>query len=947
MLHLKKFFSFSVLYERDVSRWKKDDNLFVETHNFPDILDQVRKQTHVTFVGVPGSGKTATARHIALTLQKEGYQILPIKDIKDIETFCDPDNPQVFIIDDVLGVFGLDIAEFNKLKKYQDRIKDPTMSETKTLMTCREAVFKNDIVSKAHFMSQEKHTVQFSDDANALTTDDKRNLLVKYNLKAYVFLVQNMPDTSKMFPILCKLLSQKEELRFYGSHFFRSPVPCILNEVEQMKTENKMQYVSLVLLMANQNKLSEEDLENEDSDINIFSEIKYEVLKKCKVKNTTDTFEYIDALSEMEGTYTKKCDNSFTFEHDSMFEIIAYHFGCQYPELILRVMSSDYIANYIEIETCTFRKEKEDKSEQKSDTGIASTNTAYMRNGVNDLCIKLKEAHYSTLCKRLVREIQNIGYHNVFMNKTLRHLPVLREFIGLIGADVNMVRENETPLTAACDLGILNVVEELIKAGADVNLSNGEVTPLTTACDIGHLTLVENLIVAGADVNLRDQMFTPLTSACEKGQLDVVEKLIKEGADVNLFDEYKTPLTIACEKCHLNVVVMLIQSGANVNMRDTINTPLTIACEEEETSVVKHNIDFGIDFDFKYASPIPQLVPCKDIYKNYQTLYLGIVHVLIKSGADVNLNDGCKTPLTTACGKGQLELVQELIKYGADVDLSDIYETPLLIACCNGYLSIAKVLIKAGVDVNLSNEYETPLIVACERGYFSIVQELVKAGACVNLDKHCRTPLTSACLNKHLDVVEELIRMGANINLSSGLYTPLILSCERGELGVVKKLIKFGADVNLRMKNKTPLLAACKQGHFTVVEELVKTGVEINEASLTFAYRNKIYGIVKKLEKEGTKVVIVNKGHERPLHTKMYFGMSHHLFSLSNSLDDLVKSIKQTERSFSRPKEFWERSEVKYARNMKLIARYMKRDEIYGKCLIPCTPFLRILKSEF
>lgn len=61
---------------------------------------------------------------------------------------------------------------------------------------------------------------------------------------------------NKMFTILCKLSAQNKEFRFYGSHFFTPPVPCILNAVEQMKTENKFQYVSLVLLMVNQNKLS-------------------------------------------------------------------------------------------------------------------------------------------------------------------------------------------------------------------------------------------------------------------------------------------------------------------------------------------------------------------------------------------------------------------------------------------------------------------------------------------------------------------------------------------------------------------------------------------------------------------------------------------------------------------------------------------------------------------
>lgn len=74
------FFSLPDVYERDISKWIEEDNIFLETHNFPAMLNQVRKQPYVTFVGVPGSGKTATVRHIALILQKEGYEILPTVD---------------------------------------------------------------------------------------------------------------------------------------------------------------------------------------------------------------------------------------------------------------------------------------------------------------------------------------------------------------------------------------------------------------------------------------------------------------------------------------------------------------------------------------------------------------------------------------------------------------------------------------------------------------------------------------------------------------------------------------------------------------------------------------------------------------------------------------------------------------------------------------------------
>lgn len=132
---------FSEIYEIDISRWKEeDDNDFVETHNFKAMLKKVKQQSHVIFVGVPGSGKTATVRHITLLLQREGYGILPIKEIKCIETYCDPKNPQVFVLDDALGIFGLNRIEFDKLKKYEDRIKEPIMTNTKFLFTCREVV---------------------------------------------------------------------------------------------------------------------------------------------------------------------------------------------------------------------------------------------------------------------------------------------------------------------------------------------------------------------------------------------------------------------------------------------------------------------------------------------------------------------------------------------------------------------------------------------------------------------------------------------------------------------------------------------------------------------------------------------------------------------------------------------------------------------------------------
>lgn len=219
--------SFSALYERDMAKWKKDDDVFIETHNFPVMLEQVRKQPYVTFVGVPGSGKTATARHIALILQEEGYDILPIVDKNKIEDYCNLIRPQVFVIDDVLGVFGLNEFELDMINKYSERLTNPINPKSKILMTCRETVFRNEMLSNCVLVKND-NVVYLQSTNNALNDDDKQSLLKKYQIERDILTSKNLASSSNMFPFLCKLFSSQKNLKVYGPNFFISPVPCIL-----------------------------------------------------------------------------------------------------------------------------------------------------------------------------------------------------------------------------------------------------------------------------------------------------------------------------------------------------------------------------------------------------------------------------------------------------------------------------------------------------------------------------------------------------------------------------------------------------------------------------------------------------------------------------------------------------------------------------------------------
>lgn len=176
----------------------------------------------MTFVGVPGSGKTATVRHIALILQKEGYEILPTADKNKIEDYCDPQNPQVFVINDVLGLYVLERAELKTLERYRDRLIKPTFSKPKVLMTCRVSIYRNEQVFKSDLFRKE-NVVSFHSAENALNEKDKYDLLAIYRIDKSPFTYDKQTLTSKMFPFLCNFFSKKKNKLSLTDTVFSNP----------------------------------------------------------------------------------------------------------------------------------------------------------------------------------------------------------------------------------------------------------------------------------------------------------------------------------------------------------------------------------------------------------------------------------------------------------------------------------------------------------------------------------------------------------------------------------------------------------------------------------------------------------------------------------------------------------------------------------------------------
>lgn len=807
------------------------------------MLDQVRNQPYVTIVGVPGSGKTATARHIALTLEKEGYEILPIKDKNKLEDYCDPRIPQVFFLDDVLGVFGLDMTEFNTLRKYEDNIMNPVMPNTKIIMTSREVVYKNEKLSDS-FILKKGSVIFLNSTENALNDQDKIGLLALYQLDTELLTPDNLASSSNMFPYLCKLFSKERKFKSYGPNFFSNPVHCILQEIDKIQKRNKLHYASLVLLMADAN-LSDKTLLSENQK-NSSRKIKCDFLRKCKLPENTDNFKFHQSLSEMEGTYTKKNGNTFLFIHDTMLEIITYHFGRQFPELVLQYMCSDYIANYIKVNTTNTKKRKRETEDEESNI-IAENKTGF------ELIINLQETYYPLLADRLYRDIAVGELFNVFGFGTLRHPSVTEAFIAVLKRKTYDEIYDTFLLNWIDDLGfkktkcifewytsidVDGLLKDLIIREDYEESFDSSIRPISWVIYYGHHTILQYIInqILKEEENVDD-----LFIECTYRQYAYLMQTLTD-TDI----EFKDDSTLSMSSESANT----LERHMEKNKKDS-----DTACDTDSESD-SEDFDTGAEpifveqwrlfclscysGDIKTVQILLKHINKDDVLNNkvapknrgYDTLnpltiacnfgYHNIVVELLKHGADVNLCSDLITPLTAASGFGHLETVRELLKAGANVNDSSCLYTPLENACKNGHLSVVETLITAGAGF-----VERSMIAACENGHLSVVKELIRKEVGVNLEVNADTPLLVACSNGHFDVVNELIKAGADIRFKSEHKQLLIAACDGGNISVIELLISAGSVLDLEAlspenKNQRPLALALYVRHLKLIQNMIE-----------------------------------------------------------------------------------------------------------------------------
>lgn len=809
------FFFLLELHKRTISKWNEDDKLFLPFHNFKTMLEKVTSRPYVTFVGVQGSGKSATVHHIALQLQMDGYDIIPIKDIRHLETYCDPHNRQVFVVDDALGIFGLDLSKFDVLNQYQDRITDPEMPETKILLTCREVVYRNKMSANSFLFKKENVVLLHSKD-HALKNEDKHKLLQQYQLNAQLFTSEDLASSSNMFPLLCKLFTE-QKYRVYGPRFFISPIPCILEIFDEMKTRKPVHYASLVLLMAYQNKLSSNILENEcNGDLN---EKTCTFLKECNVSSSVESFGLIDALRELEGTYTRQCETEFNFIHDSMFEITAYHFGNGSPELMLRFMSSEYIANYIKV---SLHPEK-----AKDDTNSFEDEHNEETEGHNeaiDLCIILQESQCAKLGERLLIDAKNGDLYTVFGNDALKHPSVMRAFIDVIEKmtykelymtflselketfQLNPQRSQSQSVCHGFNLGDYFNIHSLLsdKKLIGCHVKNS-VRAISWVIYFGHNQLLQYIIdrVMKENKNVADLFQTPYNKDHNRNNITEEEIDVDDCAMCGLVNFLSENAGMSCLQC----IICCVKSDTNATndtKREVCDSGMSGSSETENDTNDDTTTTNEKDTGSEISEPVT-IEQCRLLCIGCHSGDLGVVKILLKYMNKDVLNQKIyygrqyesRFPLEIACSLGHLQIAKELLKAGANQQ-ETMYQS-VLSASQNGHVNVVEELIQNGVDVNDQDCTRTPLIAACQEGHLKVVEVLIKAGADIYRTKEKQTPLKVACQQRHLDIVKLLIKTGSDVYLKDGHSVSLPTACFDGTSSIVNDYIQAGADVNLKV----------------------------------------------------------------------------------------------------------------------------------------------------
>ncbi|VDI53146.1 Hypothetical predicted protein [Mytilus galloprovincialis] len=798
--------------------WKDKDQICISTKATKHVLKCIQEKSCVTVTASSGVGKTAILHHVALQMEKEGYDVLLVTDPGDIVKFYNPNQKTLFVLDDLCGNYSLSQTDIKVWEPVMERIKS-ILSNTlvKILAACRLQVYQDD---KFESLSIFKTCVcNLLSDNMCLSKAEKKSIAEAY-LKSKAPQIIEFYDLYDCFPLLCKLYHENPALNI--KDFFQNPFTVYEAEIDKLQKKGfSSKYCALALCVMFNNKLKEEILTEEVND-----ETRIIIENTCEASRLdrgTSRLTLQDELNSLTHTFLKKEENIYKAIHDKIFDFLVFYFGHKLIHCLIKNAHSRLIKE-------RFLLDKQ--------------------NNVDRFITIVPPKYHKMYIQRMINDWSKGEVNNVFYNINMnipqfrqRFLCVLKEL------DVSYQRQlahtcdvgfNNTVLLQLCENGDIPMINWCLNHGVDVNQCWHDETkqsvdgwsPVMMACKYRHTEIVRMLIDRKADYDKCNSYgWSPLMMACGTGQTEILRMLLDIKADYNKCDnDGCSPVMMACRYRHTEIVRMLLDIGADYDKCDNSGcSPVMCACFTRQKEIVRMLLDVGADYDkCNNGGVSPFKMACNKGHTE-------IVRMLLDKGANYDKcdNDG-GSPVLSACNEGHTEIVRMLLDIGADYDRFDNEDwSPVIYACIKGHTEIVSLLLDKGADYDKCNSKGfSSLMYACNKGYTEIVRMLLDKGADYNkYDNDGWSPLKHACGVGHEKIVRMLLNIGADYNkCDNDGWSPLKHACGVGHKNIVRMLLNIGADYNKCDNNEcSSVISACSEGYGEILKMLLDIGADYNK----------------------------------------------------------------------------------------------------------------------
>lgn len=418
-------------------------------------------------------------------------------------------------------------------------------------------------------------------------------------------------------------------------------------------------------------------------------------------------------------------------------------------------------------------------------------------------------------------------------------------------------REGFTALALTAQGGHLTAMQALLDAGADVN---SIVVPIGAA---RYATKALSLPVRLTDISRRRAQrsnelesgpvnstyrYTALLLAIKNGHVMAIDRLLAAGAALRSPKHCPyQPLQIAVMTGQVSAAKLLIAHGTPVDewLNTVKETALTLAATYNQVAMVRALIDANADVHHKTSISDTALTTAAG--KGHVEV---IKELVINGKASIEGRAGIplRTPLGLAARWGHAEAITVLLDLGARIDTTDgRRNSPLVLAVKYGHTAAVTTLLERGaLDGLTPEEGQRLLVYAVKYDSAELFKALREANVDIDVpDTAGVTPIMIVTKKNHAGGVKMLLNEGANIEgKDQRHYTPMMIAAANNRVEIIHILHAKHAQLEVRavhrlsntlpdansplLLGKTALLIATASGHAAAVAALLEIGADID-----------------------------------------------------------------------------------------------------------------------